>query len=176
MKLIFKLSIVAILLTGCSEKSKDEKIMSEIESFQSNLKTTLQSAIKKDGLVGAIEVCQKASPLAEKEFSSNKMVIRRVSQKTRNILHKPDDFEMTVLKIWQSKLVHGKKPAVFTTETEDGYRLMKPIYVKGACLQCHGENIAPAVRQKITALYPGDKAISYKEGDLRGAFSVILKK
>lgn len=44
---------------------------------------------------------------------------------------------------------------------------------KGApCLMCHGEHIEPAVHARIGGRYPGDEATGYKEGDLRGAFSV----
>ena len=45
----------------------------------------------------------------------------------------------------------------------------------GLCLQCHGEAIAPPVAEKISALYPDDKATGFREGDIRGAFVVIRK-
>ena len=175
MKIIFNILILAILTQGCSEENRDKKIMSEFEKFQTELKTRLQAAIKNEGFGGAIEVCKQASPAAEKEFSSKGMVIRRISDKPRNPDHMPDGFEMTVLKIWQQKIAKGEKPAVFSSETEEGYRVMKPIYVQGVCLQCHGEKLNPDAGKKIAELYPADKAVGYKEGDLRGAFSAILK-
>ena len=175
MKILFNILILALIIQGCSEENRDKKIMAEFDKFQSELKTTLQGAIKKEGFGGAIEVCRQASPVAEKDFSTGGMVIRRVSEKPRNPDHKPDNFEMTVLKIWQQKLAKGEKPAVFTSETDEGYRVMKPIYIQAPCLQCHGEKLNPEAAKRIAELYPDDKATGYKEGDLRGAFSAILK-
>jgi hypothetical protein len=46
------------------------------------------------------------------------------------------------------------------------------------CLACHGDpqkDIQPAVLQTISKLYPDDKAIGYKEGDLRGAWHIIFR-
>ncbi len=54
------------------------------------------------------------------------------------------------------------------------FRYMKAIAIpKGApCLICHGENIDPGLHAKIKGRYPEDEATGFKEGDLRGAFSV----
>ena len=49
---------------------------------------------------------------------------------------------------------------------------MKAIPTAPLCLQCHGEAIAPPVAEKITKLYPEDKATGFREGDIRGAFVV----
>jgi len=53
------------------------------------------------------------------------------------------------------------------------FRFMKAIPMAANCLQCHGTEISPAVSAKLTELYPQDKAVGYKEGDLRGAFVVV---
>ena len=44
------------------------------------------------------------------------------------------------------------------------------------CLQCHGQSIAPDVREKLSGLYPEDKATGYREGDIRGAFVVTRQR
>jgi hypothetical protein len=51
---------------------------------------------------------------------------------------------------------------------------MKPIIVQVECLNCHGSrtDIMPDVKNLIAQNYPGDKAIGYKMGDLRGAVSI----
>jgi hypothetical protein len=40
------------------------------------------------------------------------------------------------------------------------------------CLTCHGENIASEVDAKLKELYPYDQARGFREGDLRGAFTI----
>lgn len=52
---------------------------------------------------------------------------------------------------------------------------MKAIPTAGLCLQCHGTAINPEVSAKLNELYPHDKAVGYREGDIRGAFLVTSK-
>ena len=54
------------------------------------------------------------------------------------------------------------------------YRYMKAIAIpEGApCLACHGEAIDAAVATRLRELYPSDKATGYKQGELRGAFTI----
>jgi hypothetical protein len=42
------------------------------------------------------------------------------------------------------------------------------------CTACHGtpEQISPEVKAKLDQLYPNDKAVNYKPGELRGAVVV----
>ena len=49
---------------------------------------------------------------------------------------------------------------------------MKAIPTGGLCLQCHGTAIAPKLAEKLSELYPEDKATGYSEGEIRGAFVV----
>ncbi len=55
-------------------------------------------------------------------------------------------------------------------------RYMKPIVIKQPCMMCHGQvgEIDDTVLDSIHTKYPGDQAIGYKVGDLRGAFTVIV--
>ena len=52
------------------------------------------------------------------------------------------------------------------------FRYMKPIIVEDFCTTCHGSDIAPSVQSKISETYPGDRAVDYIPGELRGAFSM----
>ena len=42
------------------------------------------------------------------------------------------------------------------------------------CTACHGspDQISPEVKAKLAELYPNDKAVNYKLGELRGAVVV----
>ncbi len=41
-------------------------------------------------------------------------------------------------------------------------------------MTCHGDTVDPGLKQKILALYPEDQAIGFRQGDMRGVFT--LKK
>ena len=57
---------------------------------------------------------------------------------------------------------------------------MKAITIpNGLCLNCHGEpgkEINESTLEKINSLYPEDKAIDFKVGDLRGMWSIEMPK
>ena len=50
---------------------------------------------------------------------------------------------------------------------------MKALPTQKLCLTCHGSNIVAPIQEKLTELYPDDKATGYKEGEVRGAVVVI---
>jgi hypothetical protein len=53
-------------------------------------------------------------------------------------------------------------------------RYAQAILMGAPCLTCHGavETQAPELRLALQAAYPGDEAVGYREGELRGAFSL----
>ncbi len=93
--------------------------------------------------------------------------IKQTSDKYRAVYNRPDDFEATVLKKFET----AKTAGPFYEETDlDGKkvaRYMAPLYVSKACLGCHGD---PAGELDVT----GRAKEGYKEGMLRGAISVVV--
>lgn len=89
--------------------------------------------------------------------------IKQTTFKYRNAYNQPDPFEQKVLKKFEeSGHPNGEGYGEFVG---GNYRYLQPIYIKKACLKCHGEpkgSIDPA----------GRKREGYKVGDLRGAISV----
>jgi len=83
----------------------------------------------------------------------------------RNAYNKPDNFELSVLK--DMKEGKYKKGEIVAKKVGNSLRLMRPIYIKKACLPCHGS-------PKGAIDIAGRKKEGYKEGDLRGAISVIV--
>jgi general secretion pathway protein A len=83
----------------------------------------------------------------------------------RNAYNKPDNFEIGILK----DMISGKyaKGEIVAKKVDNNLRLMRPIYIKKACLPCHGS-------PKGAIDVAGRKKEGYKEGDLRGAISVTI--
>ena len=74
-----------------------------------------------------------------------------------------------ILKEWLDS--EAREPVVVELEGERiGY--IEPIVAQPLCLTCHGEVLAPAISERIEALYPDDEAIGFNAGDLRGVFWV----
>ncbi len=60
----------------------------------------------------------------------------------------------------------------FSTNKDGQFRFAKAIKVAPVCLNCHGQTIAPEVKQALNEHYPNDLATGYRLGDLRGIFSI----
>lgn len=93
--------------------------------------------------------------------------IKQTSLHFRATYNKPDDYETAILK----KFTAGTKDQVSTEETivngKKVLRHMVPVYIAKSCLNCHGD---PAGTIDVS----GHKMEGYKEGDLRGAISIVV--
>ncbi|HEY0635411.1 MAG TPA: DUF3365 domain-containing protein [Gammaproteobacteria bacterium] len=160
-------------------KARAEKSKAAIGEFFGKLKGQLEAGMKQGGPVNAIQVCNTVAPALAKETSEkHKMSIARTSLKTRNPNNIPDEWETKVLNSFAERKAKGEAldtmafAEVVESEGKKEYRFMKAIPTGEVCLKCHGENIDPAVKAKLDALYPDDQARGYKLGDLRGAFTI----
>ncbi len=105
--------------------------------------------------------------VGDKLFKKTGIIIKQTSLKYRGDYNKPDDFETSILKKFET----AGKGSTYEEETKFGdtrvLRYMAPLYIKKSCLPCHGD---PAGVRDIA----GRMKEGYKEGDLRGAISVIV--
>lgn len=146
----------------------------------------LGGALKKEmangGPGAAIGVCRDLGPQVAGEISrASGWRVTRVSRKVRNpMLGMPDSWEIKVLQAFEARAGKGEKYAdmVFSEVVEEGgtryFRFMKPIGTKPMCLTCHGdsEQIPQSVQARLDSIYPLDKAVGFRAGDLRGAVSI----
>ncbi len=190
MKTIFSINLlILILIISCGEKPQEVQItenqkkeMRENASdFMVQLKNILIKQIKSEGTLSAVAVCSDTAQVLTNNFGLKKGVyIKRVSFKNRNKHSVPDEFEARILKEFEQIKKEGKLNSDtehFEIIIENDYqylRYMKPIKIGAACLKCHGneEKISTEVKELIVKKYPDDKAVGYKNGDLRGAVSI----
>jgi hypothetical protein len=151
-----------------------------VQAYAGKLKTALNSAIQAGGAEGALEVCNKQAPVIAAEISRDSgWSVARTSLKPRNAASAPDDYERKIMEGFEARIAKGEKAADLASAEiveQNGkvFRFVKAIPTGPVCVTCHGENVAPELKQKISALYPRDQATGYKEGDMRGVFT--LKK
>lgn len=135
------------------------------------------------GPEGAIAVCREKAPqLAQAASKESGWSVRRVSLNNRNPKAVPDAWERAVLEEFDRRAAAGENPKAMERGevVADGggksYRYMKALPTAEVCLNCHGarESLSEAVRAKLAALYPEDRAVGYSAGQIRGA--ITLKK
>ncbi|RTZ58932.1 MAG: hypothetical protein DSZ33_05205 [Gammaproteobacteria bacterium] len=178
------LTSAILLAAGMAQASEDltpriDASRAAVKSFMTQLKGELQAGMKAGGPVNAIDVCHTKAPEITSSVSKEKgWEIGRTSLKTRNPANKPDQWELAVLKKFEQRKAAGEDPKkmeyseVVETDGKQTFRYMKAIPTGAICLTCHGEKVAPEVEAKLKELYPEDQALGYKEGDIRGAFTI----
>ena len=158
-----------------------KKGMTIAKSTGKTLKSRLTAAVDKAGLQNGINTCNK---VAQKMMDSLSVVynakIKRTTLKLRNEKDKPDQDELAVLSEFSKMVSDSLKPKPQVKQLASGeVRFYAPIMIEKVCLNCHGkigENVKPQNYDVIKKHYPNDEAINYKEGDLRGIWSVTFKK
>jgi mono/diheme cytochrome c family protein len=152
-------------------------------SVPSKLLAVLNEEMAKGGPEGAIAVCREKAPeLAKAASAESGWAIRRVSLKNRNPKAVPDAWERAALEDFDRRAAGGESPAtiekaeVVVVEGKETYRYMKALPVQPLCVTCHGpaDQLSPALKEKLKALYPDDKGVGYSPGQIRGA--ITLKK
>ena len=146
------------------------------DSAQILLQKHLSTAIQDSGLVKALVYCNtSAYPLIE-TLANKDIIVRRVSNDWRNPLDAPDDMEALLLDAYNYNIENDQPLEESIQEFDNKYLIYtRPIVASNTlCLQCHGENLSPELRNTIANLYPDDKALNHQLNDLRGMWSIKL--
>ena len=175
----------AILLSVVSANAQEPAWVGEARtvagSVPPKLLAVLTEEIGKNGPEGAILVCRdKAPQLAKAASDETGWSVRRVSLRNRNPRAVPDGWERAALEDFDRRAASGEsattleKAEIVTEGGKQSYRYMRALPTQSLCLNCHGspEQLTPAVLEKLKALYPDDKAVGYRPGDIRGAITI----
>jgi hypothetical protein len=145
------------------------------------LLAVLTEQVGKVGADGAIAVCREQAPQMAKAASDETgWNIRRVSLRNRNPKAVPDAWERAALEEFDRQAASRANPATLEkAEIVSGgggseYRYIKALPAQEFCLQCHGtaDRLSPAVQEQLKKLYPDDKAVGYRAGEIRGAITI----
>lgn len=129
----------------------------------------LSQALAEGGALNAVSVChQAATDVTEEVRRTEGFALGRTSHRLRNRNNAPPSWATAHVARGAEIPMSEVRPLV--VDLGDRVGVMRPMPTMGLCLNCHGPEaqIAPDVQETITALYPGDKATGFREGDLRG--------
>ena len=152
-------------------------------SYQAKLaiKSALQNAIQNGGMEHALEYCNlNAMEITDSISLSEKenVQIKRLAKKYRNPLNETNENESNIFKSYIIAWINGNILHPMVIPGENNHPVFyKPITVENLCLNCHGTpdgQITPELTKKIAELYPDDKAINFKTGELRGLWSITF--
>jgi cytochrome c551/c552 len=190
MKRTLVLPLFALTLSGCATgpSPSPEKVAGLNDDARKTaagliqaLGGELKAAMTAGGPAGAIGVCKEKAPqIAAEAAQKTGMKIKRVSPNNRNPKGVPDAWETQALAALEKRLAAGEKPetldlhAVVADGEAKEFRYAKALVTQPICLNCHGDpdKMAPDVKAKLAAEYPGDKAVGYAAGMIRGILSI----
>jgi hypothetical protein len=190
MKIIITL-LSSILLISCHSDKKSE-VVEKIDtlyivkgnaiakiSFET-ISGELQKALANGGIENALKYCnERAYPITDSLSLVNQVSIKRVSTKNRNPRNKADKMEEFLMKGFGIDLSEGNELTPKLVTKDDSVIFYKPIITQSLCLNCHGEpgkEITFRNDSIIQSLYPRDKAVGYRENQLRGLWRIGFKK
>ncbi len=168
-------SLLCLCLVACEVKAAEPPLAdfealadAATKRFGRELQALLKGAIAKGGAEHAIGLCNHMAPQITSSHSVDGLRLRRVGVRVRNHeTNVPTDAE-------RAAMMKLTREAPTTVATLNGKRkFLRAIYVGSPlCLNCHGTDIKPRVKEKLDELYPEDEATGFFLGDLRGAFVV----
>lgn len=143
----------------------------------SALSQRLQHAIGERGLEGALAFCNvHALPITDSLSEAMNVSVSRTALRFRNPENAPDELDKQIMERFQQMIAQFGKASDTLVRNLDGDMVyMAPIITLPACLQCHGVpemEIKPQTMDLVRALYPDDRAIGFREGELRGMWKV----
>jgi len=167
-------AIGALLVPNAAFADDESSLLSKSRELTSKyatlLQAELQNAMATGGPVAAIAVCKDEAPRIASELSrSSGARVGRTTLKFRNPGNAPDDWQRDVLVKFDS----GASDEFYDETVSGEARFMKAIPTGAVCLACHGETLAPEIREALDTDYPHDRARGYELGQVRGAFSIV---
>jgi len=176
-------SALCFSATMASDSSIKQEGIAYIKMLGGALKTELKAHMQKDpsGLE-ALAFCTGSAERITKEINAKLPVyakVRRTALKTRNeSTNKPDATDIKVMQEYEASIANKTFDPKEIKIVKEAYvtRIYKPLLIKGVCLKCHGSDLNPQITNALKSAYPKDKAINFKEGELRGVIVSEIAK
>lgn len=182
--IILLLSSIISCNSGFTDKERSEYLKNGKEiatnSFK-ELSTQLTTQMEAGGPAQAIPFCKAEALNILGELSEkHNAIIKRSSDQLRSCKIEPTHRELDVINMYK-QLVSEKKELnpIIEIDAANKKHFYAPIIVQAKCLTCHGEvNKTMTVKTDsiIKSIYPFDIATGYREGDVRGVWSITFNK
>jgi len=149
-------------------------------STKAQLGKNLMKAIQDKGTIGALEFCKiRAIKITDSMSVRHNSIIKRVSDKARNLKNKGNSKELEYIETFKELVKSNSDIEPIVEEINGEVNFYYPISTDAMCLQCHGmpnEEVTLATLSTLKKLYPSDKAMGYRTGQVRGIWSINFTK
>lgn len=181
LNVVFADTTITVPASGNNSETLAAEARDIVKQYAGALQKTLKASIMTSGPASAIRSCQVHAPgISQQTAALTGWQVARTSEKFRNPNNQPNRWEREVLSDFSRKAEQGtpignlEHYEIINENGQATFRYMKAIEVNNLCLNCHGTHVSGPVKEAIRSLFPADQATGYRNGDLRGAFT--LKK
>ncbi|MFN8792534.1 MAG: DUF3365 domain-containing protein [Bdellovibrionales bacterium] len=148
--------------------------LDEINALRESLASTLDPKRETISEETFKRVCAPVGLALKSWAQENGIEARQISDRFRNPLHEAKGRDLSILREFKKNPERTHVVEERIVAGVPGWQLYRRIVVRESCLHCHGHQGSRP--EFIKSKYPQDKAHSFKAGDLRGLYSVWLKK
>ena len=137
----------------------------------------LTKALSHGGPDSAIGFCHLDATFLSQRFGKEEGIAAgRTSDRLRNPTNAPRPWAAPLVKAYagrQAKSVDG-----FVVDLGDRVGVLRPIAERTMCAGCHGpaDRLSPGVLSVLADRYPVDRAVGFRDGEIRGWFWVEMPK
>ena len=176
-------SVMAAESTTTEPLTVKQEGIKYIKMLGGALKTELKAHMKKDSSgLDALAFCTGSADNITKEVNAklpSYAKVRRTALKVRNnSVNTPDATDKKVMQDYEAAIAAKTftPKDIKVIQEGDVTRVYKPLVTKPVCLKCHGSQLSPQISEALKSAYPEDKAVVFKEGELRGVIVTEIKK
>jgi Protein of unknown function (DUF3365) len=148
-----------------------------IISIQNAVLSELTRELTERGAGGAIQVCHMAATTIVNRLGREEGIAAgRTSARLRTPSNAPKPWAAAIVARYADRRAAGVDG--FAVDLGERVGVMRPIAHRAVCSPCHGaeEQLSPKVRAELRDRYPRDRAVGFKDGDLRGWLWVEVPK
>ena len=148
-----------------------------IVTLQDALLSELHRRLDTNGPAGALDACHLAAiPVAQRAARDEGVRVGRTSARLRNPANAPPAWAAPIV----DRYADQPKATVdgFVVDLGDRVGVLRPIREQPICASCHGpeQTLSPGVPARLAKRYPEDRAVGFRDGDIRGWFWVDLPR
>lgn len=158
-------------------KAAVDRAFVAFQQLQERLQRRLLDELASQGPAGAVGVCREVAPaLTESVARETNLLLGRTSHRLRNPVNRARTWAQEYVDANAGRPASEVQPVWFDLGGRIG--VLRPIATGGLCLLCHGQpdGMDPQLRAVLAELYPNDRAVGFREGELRGFFWAEVEK
>lgn len=146
-------------------------------SMQDALQRELKGALAKGGPAFAVNACHvNVMGITHRIGRQKGVAAGRTSDRLRNLANAPRPWAAPLVKANAGRFARDIDG--FAVDLGDAVGVLRPIAHRAQCAACHGavDAIDPGAGAALKMRYPADKAVGFREGEIRGWFWVEVPK